>query len=227
MTERSAPRSVQLRAKVALVVPELGAAFQRLVDQPGLAEVYRDYLLTMHWMIRASVPLMEEAVSVAQGLPADPVTRGLIAYLEAHIAEERGHDDWLLEDLEVLGSDRSTVLARPPSATVAAMVGAQYYWIRHHHPVALLGYITIMEGYPPAPAVVDAIESRTGLPPDAFRTLRLHASLDPGHGHELDAAIDGLGLDDHQAAAVGTSALHTVGCAARAFDEISMSGCPS
>lgn len=224
MTTRNATRSAELQAKLALVIPQLGGAFQRLAGHPGIADLYGGYLLTMHWMIRASVPLMEEAVGRARDLPADPVTTGLTGYLEDHIVEERSHDDWLLDDLEVLGMDRSSVLRRPPSATVAAMVGAQYYWIYHHHPVALLGYISVMEGYPPAPAVVDDMESRTGHPTAAFRTLRLHASLDPGHGRELDAVIDGLGLDDDQAATVGMSAIHTVGCAARAFDEISMGG---
>jgi hypothetical protein len=32
-----------------------------------------------------------------------------------------------------------------PSANVAALVGAQYYWILHHHPVALLGYMATLE----------------------------------------------------------------------------------
>ena len=40
-------------------------------------------------------------------------------------------------------------IARPPAPAVAALVGAQYYWVLHHHPVALLGYIGLLEGYPP------------------------------------------------------------------------------
>ena len=39
-------------------------------------------------------------------------------------------------------------------ATAAALVGAQYYWIRHVHPVALLGYVMLLEGYPPSAGTV-------------------------------------------------------------------------
>ena len=28
-----------------------------------------------------------------------------------------------------------------PSPAVAALVGSQYYWLLHHHPVALLGFV--------------------------------------------------------------------------------------
>jgi hypothetical protein len=222
MSTVTTSRSAELRAKVDLVIPHLGAAFRRLEDRPDVADLYPEYLVTMHWMIRSSVPLMEDAIAHARGLPGDAVATGLIDYCAAHIAEEEAHDDWLLEDLAVLGVDPATALARPPSATVAAMVGAQYYWIRHHHPAILLGYIFVMEGYPSSPQQVDSLEARTGHPTEAFRTLRIHAELDPGHGRDLDAMIDGLDLDDHLAGSLGTSAIHTVGCAAQALHELTV-----
>ena len=43
------------------------------------------------------------------------------------------------------------------------VVGAQYYWILHYHPVALLGWIGLLEGYPPAPEMLDELMARTGL----------------------------------------------------------------
>ena len=39
-----------------------------------------------------------------------------------------------------------------PPPSVAGLVGSQYYWILHHHPVAFLGYVALMEGYPPTPS---------------------------------------------------------------------------
>ena len=44
---------------------------------------------------------------------------------------------------------RDEVLRRMPSPTVASFIGAHYYWIHHHHPVAQLGQIAVQEGYPP------------------------------------------------------------------------------
>ena len=58
---------------------------------------------------------------------------------------------------------------RPPSPTVAALVGAQYYWIEHVHPVGLLGYVLLLEGWPPTPETVEELRRRTGTrrPPSA------------------------------------------------------------
>jgi len=44
----------------------------------------------------------------------------------------------------------------------SARVGAQYYWIHHFHPVALLGYIAVLEGRPPSPTLVEELIERTG-----------------------------------------------------------------
>ena len=125
----------------------------------------------------------------------DPLAAPLARYLEEHVDEELGHDETLLDDLELLGVDRASVLARMPSPAVAALVGSQYYWILHYHPVAFLGYVALMEGYPPTPELIDELIERTGFPRDAFRTYVEHAELDPGHRDHLDRTIDSLPLD--------------------------------
>ena len=96
-----------------------------------------------------------------------------------------------------------------PPASVASLVGAQYYWVLHHHPIALLGYIALLEGNPPSPQSIDDLETRTGLPASAFRTMRLHATADPGHAEAFDRFIDALPLDDYQESLIAVSAAHT------------------
>jgi Iron-containing redox enzyme len=211
--------SERLREKIELLLPVQLAAGRRLFEHSHLSELYADYLVTMHGVIRASVPLMETARARAAELE-DPVAAGLVAYLDEHIPEEADHDEWLLEDLELLGRPSSPVLERPPSSTVAALVGAQYYWILHYHPVALLGYIAVLEGYPPDPAEIERVAERTGLPSGAFRTLAAHAELDQHHRDELMAAIDALPLTAAQERALGMSAVYTVHMTARALDEV-------
>ena len=130
---------------------------------------------------------MEAALHASRAIAAgDGVAAGMIAYLERHIEEERGHDEWLLEDLEALGVSRAEVRTRAPADSTARAVGAQYYWIRHDHPVALLGYVAVVEGRPPSVAFLDEIVARTGLPSSAFRTLYRHAESDVGHGRDLE-----------------------------------------
>lgn len=191
------------------------------VAHPRIRELYPEYLFTSHSIIRASVPLMEAGRERAAALSAeDPVAAALAPYYEQHIPEEQDHDEWLLDDLEVLGRTRTEILARPPSPTVAALVGAQYYWIFHYHPVALLGYIAVLEGYPPSMAMIDDLAAGTGYTRDAFRTMVAHAELDPGHSEELDELLDELPLTTDQSAAMGLSAMSTVRLLTRAFREV-------
>jgi hypothetical protein len=210
-----------LRRKIGFVLPRLLEASDGLLAHPLVRKLYPEYLFTSHCVIRASVPLMEAAKARAEELaPADPVAASLAPYLEQHIPEELDHDEWLLEDLEVLGLDRADVLARPPSPTVAALVGAQYYWIFHYHPVALLGYIAVFEGYPPSPDMVDRLIATTGYSRDAFRTMIGHAELDPGHRDELDRLLDRLAPTREQSTVIGLSAMYSVDAFASAIDEV-------
>ncbi|WSC96793.1 iron-containing redox enzyme family protein [Streptomyces sp. NBC_01754] len=181
---------------------------------------YRTYLCAMHTVVRASVPLMERARERALLLAArgdDPVAGPLAAYLAGHIREEEGHDTWLLEDLRAAGARPGDALAPMPAPVVAALAGSQYYWIEHHHPVALLGYIAVLEGYAPADGLTSRIARLTGLPDAALRTVREHAALDTGHLDDLHAALDALPLTPRQEADVVISALHSLDALTRLF----------
>ena len=213
--------SARLRRKLELVLPLLVDTGRRLWEHPRIRDLYPEYLVATHGVIRASVLLMERALERARATAAeDPAAAGLAAYLEHHVEEERGHDDWLLEDLAVLGRSREEVLAQVPSASVAALVGAQYYWIEHYHPVAVLGYIGLLEGYPPSIADVDALMARTGYEREAFRTLIRHSELDPLHAADFDEAVDRLPLTREQAAVTGLSGLHSVTAFARVLQDL-------
>jgi Iron-containing redox enzyme len=203
-----------------LVVP-FARAYSALVDHPRLGELWPEYLVVQHQIIRATVPLTEAALSRARELEgADPVSGPLASYLEEHVDEELGHDETLLGDLELLGVDRATVLGRMPSPSVAGLVGGQYYWIHHYHPVAFLGYVALMEGYPPTPELIDELVERSGHPRAAFRTYVEHAELDPGHRDHLDRTIDSLPLDASHEVALGISAIATAALAASSLEEL-------
>jgi Iron-containing redox enzyme len=194
---------------------------ERLLSHPQVRELYPEYLFTCHCVVRASVPLMETARERARAMaPGDTVAAELADYLGEHIEEERDHDEWLLCDLEALGADRAAILSRVPSPTIASGVGAQYYWILHYHPVALLGWIGLLEGYPPLAATVDRMMARTGYRPEAFRTMRAHAELDPRHGDELFEVVDRLPLTAEQSALIGLNAMWSVHLLAQALDEV-------
>lgn len=212
------PRSARLRAATAAGTAELRAATARMWGAAEPAFRYREYLCAMHALVRASVPLMAAAARRCAELgDGDPVAGPLAAYLREHSVEERDHDAWLLADLAAAGGDPQEPLRRVPPAAVAELAGAQYYWLLHHHPVGLLGYIAVLEEEPGAPELPDLLAARTGLPAAGFRTLRAHVAEDPAHRAALDAVLDGLPLTPAHDALVAASALHTVSAATRLF----------
>lgn len=211
--------SIRLRGRLELARPALHAASARLWHADGLAARYRVYLDVMYHVTRASVPLMRRAARMcARSQDNDPVAAPLRQYLESHAREESGHDDWLREDLELLGGPRDAGSA--PPAVVARLVGAQYYWLEHFHPVTVLGYIAVMEATAPGSAVSDWIAASAAVPGEALRTVREHADLDGEHTAAAFRLLDTLPLGDELARVVALSGLHTAHGLIALYDHI-------
>lgn len=184
-----------------------------LLDHPRARDLFPIYLATGYHVGRAMVPLMETALARATELaPRDPVAKGLAAYLERHIPEEMHSEEpggAHLDDLEALGVDPFALRASLPPPKIAALIGAQYYWIFHYHPVSLLGFLEL-EAFYPHRSTLERLIEKTGLPRDGFRLLLLHAKLDVAHARELHRVLDSLPLDPHHEQLIGLSALQTI-----------------
>ncbi len=214
--------SATIRSRLGLMLPALDSVTDRICSHPELSAVYPELLRLEHGIVRASVPLLETAGGAAGRLATDgdAVSAGMVAYLSAHAEEERHHDEWLLADYAALGRDPEEIGAVPPSPTVAAMVGAIYYWVLHVHPVALLGYVAVLEGFPPSAELIDELVAKAGYPPAAFRTLHYHSAGDRHHGDDLWHLLDHLPLQPRHVAIVATAALHTMDLFITAQDEL-------
>jgi len=213
-------QSEQVALRISLVESRLHRSSHTFLTHPSLRQLFPEYLFRLYCAVRAIVPLMTAARARAAAMAGScPVAAMLVPYLTQHIAEETGHDEWLLEDLQFLGMSRSDVLSRPPARTVAALVGSQYYWVLHAHPVALLGYATVVEG---SPVEVEALEylMKAGIPREALRTLYLHAELDIDHGAEAGRFLDSLPLTIEQLRLIGLSAMHSVEQLSTVIDEL-------
>jgi len=184
-----------------------------LLEHPHARELFPRYLATAYHVGRPMVPLMETALERARELAADDrVAEGLAACLERHIPEEMHSDEpggAVLDDLEALGVDPGEVRAQLPPPKIAALVGAQYYWIFHYHPVALLGFLQL-EAYHSQTSTLERLIEQTGLPREGFRQLLLHAKLDVAHARELNRVLDSLPLEPRHEGLITTSALQTI-----------------
>jgi len=205
--------SERLRLKVELVVPALATPGRLLLDHPCARELFPQYMAAGYHLARAMVPLMEAALGRARELaPHDRVAEGLAAYLERHIPEEMHGDEpggATLDDLEALGVDRVALQTQLPPPKMAALLGVQYFWIFHYHPVAILGFLQL-EAYHPHRPTLERLIEKTGLPREGFRQLLLHARLDVAHARKLHRVLDSLPLEPHHEQLIGLSALQTV-----------------
>ncbi len=206
--------SGRLRRKIELVLGEYAAPGRLLLAHPQPAAVYPHYLATLYFLPATAIALMEAALQRARVLAADDeVAAGLVAYLERHMEEELHEGKpgaGVLADLETIGFDTVALRSDPPPPKIAALVGAQYFWIFHGHPVALLGYLGVIEGFHPRREAVERLVERTGLPRKGFAQLFEHADLDVAHSQELDELLDALPLTPFDEQLLGLTALQTV-----------------
>ncbi len=143
----------------------------------------RDVLLKVmcfnYRIMVASVPLLQFA------LPrAEDATR---LYYAKHIDEESGHDEMLRADIAAMG-----VVHVPWLHNAAQLAGAQYYFIAHHHPAMLLGYMNAFEKDSLPLSEVDKLEAHHGV---KLSSMRHHATHDPAHKDDIGALIDSLDED--------------------------------
>lgn len=210
MTTTALSNSDRLRLTIKLAESRLDELSHQFWNHSDLTEIFPEYLVTLYSSMRATVPILEAAAARARELAdSDPVAEQLVPYLVKHAKEELHHDEWMLDDMEVLGMDRQQVLERIPPAPIAELIGAQYYWTYYAHPIAVLGCFAVLEGSPPLEETLDMIVAR-GIPKDALRCIYKHAILDPHHRDDLNDVLDELPLEPRHSAILGVSSLHVV-----------------
>ncbi len=213
--------SRRLREKIELVAPCMHRAIDAFWAHPRLPEIFPEFLFTTYCVGRTTVPLLETALAAASARSgADAVAGAVADYCARHIPEERHHDEGVLDDLGVLGVSRESVLRRIPSPAMAALIGAQYYWILNVHPVALLGYLEVLEGEPPISEHLEEVIKRTGLPRKAFRTYFQHADVDRKHRDDLHEALNRMQLSRQLESILAISAFQTVSLVRQIFEEL-------
>jgi hypothetical protein len=89
----------------------------------------------------------------------------------------------------------------------------------HVHPVALLGYIAVLEGTPPDADYFTRVLRRASITEAAATNIFRHARLDPRHRDDLDAALDSLPLTEYHQSLLGISAFQTIEALARVAEE--------
>jgi len=151
--------------------------------QDGLAgrisrETYIAYLTEAYHHVKHTAPLMRAAKA---GLD-DSQTRFRDA-LDDYIAEESGHEAWILNDIRNCGGDPEAVRLGQPRAATREMVDAVYDYIARVNPMGFFGMVLVLEGTSVRLATqgASAVAASLGLGPECFSYLTSHGALDQDH----------------------------------------------
>jgi pyrroloquinoline quinone (PQQ) biosynthesis protein C len=150
--------------------------------------MYLDFLSQAYHHVRHTFSLLALAASRTTDFSYQ---KALLSYMN----EERGHDEWILDDIRSLGGDAEAVRNGKAGPACQIMVGYSYYAIEHVDPYALLGSVHVLEGMSAALAELAANSIQKSLDAKGeagFTYLRSHGALDIEHVAFFKTLVDDI-----------------------------------
>jgi len=173
-------------------VPKMATTLNRGMT---LAE-YKAFLHDIYHVVWHFCPIMAAAAS-----RCDDRFRQVRYELYERIGEEKGHEMWVLEDIEAIGGDGVRTRTHLPSAPMQAMIGYNYFCADRSHPCAVLGMLYALEVIASAYAATlsQSIAKALGRDMDGpgFKFLLSHSAMDQDHVAKLNVLVKTI--DDAQA----------------------------
>lgn len=187
--------------------------YERLADETASE---RDYLLSspvVHNSLRGDVSLTSYLAFLGQAYHHVRHTTPLLMTLGGrlperlawlrrpvadYIAEEIGHEEWILDDIAAASGDVDAVRQSRPDLPAELMVAYAYDLINRGNPAAFFGMVFVLEGTSVALALLaaDRIQQTLKLPDTAFSYLRSHGTLDQEHTRHLAELLEKMTPDD-------------------------------
>jgi pyrroloquinoline quinone (PQQ) biosynthesis protein C len=165
---------------------------------------YRAFLHDLFHIVWHFCPVMSAAAA-----RCDDRFRGVRLELFERIEEEKGHEQWVLQDIEAVGGDVQAAHTAPPSAATQAMIGFNYYAADRVHPCAVLGMLYTLEVISSVYGgrVSESIATALGRDTEGggFKFLSSHATLDVDHMAKLNRLLKTIEDVDAQSAIVNAT----------------------
>jgi pyrroloquinoline quinone (PQQ) biosynthesis protein C len=151
---------------------------------------YLAFLGEAYHHVRHTVPLLMACGSRLE----EPTAAWLRPALAEYIAEETGHEAWILDDIAASGGDPEAVRRKGPGPATELMVAYVYDYIERRNPVGFLGMVHVLEGTSVALATqaAQAMRKALDLPEAAFTYLTSHGSLDRKHVQYFASLVERL-----------------------------------
>jgi pyrroloquinoline quinone (PQQ) biosynthesis protein C len=166
---------------------------------------YVAFLREAYHHVKHTVPLL-----MACGSRLGEDRSALRAAVTRYIAEEAGHEEWILDDLRACGDDADAARRAPPAPATELLVAYVYDYIARVHPAGMFGMVHVLEGTSTALATRAArsIAAALELPSAAFSYLTSHGALDQEHVRFFERTVN---------AATGAEREHVVHVAKRVY----------
>ena len=141
-------------------------------------EQYLAFLTQAYHHVKHTVPLL-----MACGARLPDTHAWLRGPIAQYIAEESGHEEWILNDIAAAGGEVDAVRASSPARAAELLVAYVYDTIARGNPVGFFGMVHVLEGTSQTLATRAAQVMRESLvlPPEAFTYLTSHGTLDQEH----------------------------------------------
>ncbi len=141
-------------------------------------ETYIAYLTEAYHHVKHTVPLMQAAKA-----RLDENHAYFRDALDEYIADETGHEEWVLNDIRHCGGDAEAVRNGAPRPATQAMVDYVYYYIATKNPMGFFGMVLVLEGTSTRLATqgASAVAESLSLGPECFSYLTSHGAIDMEH----------------------------------------------
>lgn len=173
---------------------------------------YLAFLAQAYHHVRHTVPLL-----MACGSRLPSTHEWLRTAIAHYIAEETGHEEWILSDIAACGADADAVRRAVPAPATELLVAYVYDYIARRNPAGFFGMVHVLEGTSQALATraAQVMRAGLGLPAEAFTYLSSHGSLDQEHVRFFSGLMDRLESPEDQAAVV-----HVAGMVYRLYGDM-------
>ena len=157
-------------------------------------ERYRKLLLELYHVVWHFNPVCAAAAS-----RVSDTQKQVRYFLYDHMNEEQGHEEWVVNDLDVVGVKAEAVRAYKPTDFMLALNGYNYWAADRRHPCSVLGMLYALEvvasvyGGPMTAAITDSLllQGDRGI---SF--ISSHATLDAEHMADLRLILNTLDDDE-------------------------------
>lgn len=162
-------------------------------------QMYIAFLTQAYHHVKHTVPLLM-ACGGRLSSEYEWVREAIAEYIE----EEKGHQEWILNDIQACGGNADAVRNNQEEGRVGQaielMVSYLYHNIDRNNPLALFGMVWVLEGTSVGIGgqMAEKIQSVLGLPPSAMTYLVSHSVLDQDHLQFFESLMNKITKEEDQ-----------------------------